>query len=201
MHYMALKRVLRYLKGTSDYGVLYLRSGSEKLSLSGCVDSDWAGNVDTRRSTSGYILSLNGNLIASKSKIQSCTALSSCEAETVALGQAAQELVCLRAVLGELGFPQSGPSTLHCDNTGAIAFSKDGGNHSKMKHISLREHFLRDLVKDKHITPEYIPSAENPADLFTKALGAVKFQEHRHTLRIISRSEVVQTVTASEGAS
>ena len=187
MHYMALKRILRYLKGTVDYGLLYVRSGSPIITLSGCVDSDWAGNIDNRRSTTGYLVKLNENIIAGKSKVQTCTALSSCEAETVALGQAAQELMSLRSILHELGYSQESPTLLNCDNTGAIAFSKDGGNHSKMKHISLREHFLRDLVREKQIRPEYIATADNPADLFTKALGPVKFREHRDRLKIVSR--------------
>ena len=196
-HYIALKRVFRYLKGTVDYGILFRRSvQSRKNTLVTYTDSDWAGNVDDRKSTSGYVIKLNDNLFSSKTKSQGSTSLSSCEAETVAMGLGAQETVFLRSVLEELGHPQRSPTVLRSDNTGAIAFSKDGGNHSKLKHISLREHYLRELVKSGEIYPEYISTAENPADLFTKALGTVKFRQHRDALNIVSRC----SLTAVEGA-
>ena len=101
--YVALKRILRYLKGTCDYGLLYAMSGKPQLILNASVDSDWAGKVDHRRSTSGYVMMLNDNLIIVKAKGQTSTSLSLCEAETVAMGQAVQEILSLRSILGKLG--------------------------------------------------------------------------------------------------
>jgi hypothetical protein len=196
-HYLALKRILRYLKGTSDFGMFYRRSNIHPQKfLAAYSDSDWAQNADDRRSTSGYVVMLNGNVISCKSKAQSCVALSSCEAETVAICLCAQELVFLRSVLQELGYSQTEPTVLFCDNTGAIAFTKDGANHSKMKHISLRQHYVRDLVSDEQVKPVYVPTDLNLADIFTKALGPVKFQGFRKKLRVLSRS----SLPASEGA-
>ena len=190
-HYAAIKRLLRYLKGTRVYGLLYSLSGTfPRQKLEAFSDSDWAQDPDSRRSTTGYIIKLNGNTISTKSKRQASTALSSCEAETVAMGQAAQELIALRSTLEELGVPVEGPCDLHCDNTGAIFFAKGGGQYSKMKHINLREHFLRELVQRGQILPRHINTANNPADIFTKALGPIKFRLHRDSLNVVSRGSI-----------
>ena len=190
-HYAALKRLLRYLKGTRDYGILYKTSGSfPVLKLEAYSDSDWAQDLDTRRSTTGFLIRLNGNIISTKSKQQSSTALSSCEAETVAMGSAAQELVALRSILLGWDSQLKGHPISSATDNGAISFAKDGGQYSKMKHINLREHFLRDLVKSNEIVPKHINTACNPADVFTKALGPVKFRQHRDFLNIVSRSSI-----------
>ena len=106
------------------------------------------------------------------------------------MGHAAQELVALRSTLQELGIPVDGPSDLFCDNTGAISFAKDGGQYSKMKHINLREHFLRELTQNGEIAPAHINTAINPADIFTKALGPVKFMQHRRSLHVVSLGSI-----------
>ena len=87
---------------------------------------------------------LNGDPIAYGSKQQSCTALSSCEAETVAMSVAASIIIPLRSVLDEFGFEQNQPTTLYCDNTGAISFAEDEQQNSKMRHINVRKYFIRD---------------------------------------------------------
>ncbi|XXQ39383.1 Reverse transcriptase Ty1/copia-type domain-containing protein [Plasmodiophora brassicae] len=169
MHYKALKRIFRYLKGTLDYGLQYTRTtstagGKPTYLLAAMSDSDWAGNQDDRKSTSGYLITVNGNTISFKAKAQQCTALSSSEAETIALTLTAQEVLWLRDVLAELGFPQIEPTTIFCDNVGANAFAKDVGNHTAMKHINLREFFVKEAVANKIITTSYIRSVENTAD-------------------------------------
>ena len=130
-HFVALKRIFRYLRGTTDYGFLYKRDLETKVSLVGYSDSDWAGDHDTRRSTSDYILFLNGCPVSYRTKMQTSTALSSCEAETIAASLAGQEVLWLRTVIQELGFSQIEPTVLLQDNQGAIAFSKSEVNHSK----------------------------------------------------------------------
>ena len=158
---------------------MYRRSSNPYPTLQGFSDLDWAGDRDRRKSTSGYVFFLNGCPITYRSRKQSSTALSSCEAETIAGSQAASEAIWLRNVLDELGFSQTWATTLCQDNQGAIAFSSNETNHSKMKHIALREHFIREAVSDGHITCSYVQSSNNVADLFTKALGKMKFVELR----------------------
>jgi hypothetical protein len=144
-HNIALKLVLRYLKETLQYGLLFKRSDSPELTLTAYTDSDWAGDLDNFRSTSGHVVLLNGNPIAFGSKQQSCTALSSCEAETVAMSIATSVIIPLRSVLSELGFEQSRPTTLYCDNTGAISYAEDEEQNSKMRHIK-SENFSYEIM-------------------------------------------------------
>ena len=106
-HWTALNRVLRYLKGTTHYGILYSRN--ESIICVGYSDSDWAGDVNDRKSTSGYLFQVSGGAVTWKSKKQSCVALSTAEAEYVALSSAAQESVWLRKIITELWSPQPQP--------------------------------------------------------------------------------------------
>ncbi|CEP00028.1 hypothetical protein PBRA_007762 [Plasmodiophora brassicae] len=185
-HFVALKRVFRYLNGTRNYGLLFEGGGETATPLLvGYSDSDWGGDLDTRRSTSGCVFLLNGCPVSFRSKKQTTVALSSCEAETVASTLAATEGVWLRNVLDELGFPQAQPTPLHVDNQGAIAFANSEINHSKMKHLALKDHFVRELVASNQIKVHYVRSCENLADIFTKPLGKHKFVEFRAALKCV----------------
>ena len=190
-HFKALKRIFRFIQGTLNHGLLYERSKSAEdnklFTLSAMSDSDWAGNLDDRRSTSGYLVRLNDNVITFKAAPQSCVSLSTCEAETVALTRTAQEVIWLRGVLRELGFPQEQPTTIYCDNDGAIAFGKDAANHSSMKHINLRECFLKEAVAAGYIRIVSISSTDNTADILTKSLGPTLFKKHRDGLHVVAR--------------
>jgi transposase InsO family protein len=188
-HFKALKRLLRYLAGTRSFGILYRRNsaaGASSMQLDAFSDSDWAGDVDNRRSTTGFLFRINGNPISFSSKQQNTVALSSCEAETVAAGNAATECLWLRDLLSELGFAQPVPTVISQDNEGAVAFACNETNHSKMKHIALRQSFLRELVLDKVIKPHLVKTTQNLADIFTKPLGKVKFLAARENLNMIS---------------
>lgn len=187
LHFVALKRIFRYLRGTSKYG-LYFKKGSTNtsVSLEGFSDSDWAGDVDTRRSTSGYVFLVNDCPISFKTKKQTSTALSSCEAEVPASSLAAAEAVWLSDVLSDLGYTLKSPVTLWQDNHGSIAFSSSEVEHSKMKHIALRENFICELMRDGFLESQYVKSQDNVADFFTKPLGYLKFQKFRAKLSCIS---------------
>ena len=144
-HWTAVKHVFRYLKGTIANEMVYTKC-SEALSLTGYCDSDWASNPDDRRSTSGYCFSLakGGPMISWKSRKQQCVALSSCEAEYVALASTVQESIYLKQMLSNVDSNfQSGPSLIYEDNQGAIALANNPVNRQRSKHIDIRFHFIR----------------------------------------------------------
>ena len=175
-HWEAAKRVLRYLKGTLEKGLTL--GGQGPICLEGFSDSSWADDQTDRRSTQGYGFSLGSGLISWRSTRSSAVALSSCEAELYAGTMAAQELQWLSTLLQELGYPQQGP-TLWCDNMSTIALARDNGvYHARTKHIDLRFFFIRDMVQEGTIRVRHVTSAENVADIFTKALG----REDHHRL-------------------
>ena len=187
-HMVAAKHLLRYLRGTVDLGLQYTRPANRGATdkpnvLWGFVDSDWAGCPDSRKSTSGYILMLNGAAISWKSKKQSIVALSSAEAEFVAASSMVQEVIYARRLLEKLGFPQSSPTTIFEDNRTCVAWSEGSvGGSDRAKHIDLREHFVHDAVQQKILRLEVIASADNAADAMTKPTPRPPFQGHRKTM-------------------
>jgi transposase InsO family protein len=179
-HLLAAKRVLRYLQGTSTYGIMYR---PPPLRLQGYSDADWAGDIDTRRSTTGYIVMLNNGAIAWKSRRQPTVALSTMESEYMALTEATKELKWIRTLLAELGHSNGNsngdepPTDLFSDNQSAIALAKNPVSHARAKHIDIRHHFVREAIQDKVIWVQYIPTTEMTADSLTKALGREKHEK------------------------
>ena len=167
-HWTALKRILRYLKGTTNIGILYKQDGSDKCI--GYSDADWAGDTSDRKSTSGYIFMLSGGPISWSSKKQKCVALSTAEAEYVALSGAAQECLWLRQLEAELGCPPEGPTLIFEDNQSAIAMAKNPQFHGRAKHIDIRYHFIREQVASGTIKIEYCATKDMAADIMTKGL-------------------------------
>jgi hypothetical protein len=180
-HWKAVNHVLRYLAGTPDYGIVF--GGQQAVSEFRIFsDSDW-GMGDDRKSISGFVVDLNGP-ISWSSKQQAVVALSSCEAEYLASTHAAKQTLWTRNLLEELGFPQLSPSILFCDNQGTIACAHDPTQHSKMKHINIREHFIRCCVNDRIIDIHHIPGIDNIADLLTKPLDKVIHSKWVKMLRL-----------------
>ena len=142
-------------------------------------DADWAGDINTRKSTSGYIFKLGSATISWKSKRQSVVALSSTEAEYVALCSATQEVVWLRRLLAGIGFVQEEATTLDEDNQGTIALAKNPYNHIRTKHIEIKYHFVREVVERKEIQILYCATDRMIADVMTKPLPKTKFAEFR----------------------
>jgi len=176
-HWTAVKRILRYLKGTENLGIAYRRNNFE--SCSGYADADWAGDRTDRRSTSGYCFKLNGGLISWRSNKQTCVALSTAEAEYVALAAAAQEAAWLRTLFTGLKFCNGDAIVINEDNQAAIYLSKDSRNHPKTKHISIKYHFVRDMIEREEISVKYCPTTGMLADIFTKTMPAAKFVKLR----------------------
>jgi hypothetical protein len=178
-HLSAAKRVLRYLRGTPTLGITYR---PPPMRLQGYSDADWAGDVDTRRSTTGYVVMLNNGAVAWKSRRQPTVALSTMESEYMALTEATKELKWIRTFLAELdnsNAESSGNSStdLFSDNQSAIALAKNPVSHARAKHIDIRHHFIREAIDDKIIWLQYIPTTEMTADSLTKALGREKHEK------------------------
>ena len=136
-HWSAAKRILRYLKGTRDLGLLYKRS-QQNLILHGYSDADWAGNVDTRRSTTGYCFLLGNCVVSWTSRKQQSVALSSTESEYMAISKASTEAIWLRRLLYSLNCPQSAPTIIYSDNQSAIRLTENPRFHDRSKHIAIQ---------------------------------------------------------------
>jgi hypothetical protein len=182
-HWTALKRVLRYLKGTMKHGILY--SQNESAVCVGFSDADWAGDINDRKSTSGYLFQMSGGAVTWKSQKQSCVALSTAEAEYIALSSATQESVWLRNLTSELGSPAETPTTIYEDNQSAIAMTKNPQFHGRAKHIDIKYHFIRENVNNGIIKLEYCPTEEMTADIFTKGLSREQFCKLRDKAGIV----------------
>ena len=168
-HLTRVKRILKYINNTSDYGILY--SYSENSKLIGYCDVDWAGSADDRKSTSRGCFFLRNNLISWFSKKQNCVSLSTAEAEYIAVESSCSQLVWMKQMLKEYNVEQD-VLILYCDNLSAINISKNRIQHSRTKHIDIRHHFIRDLVEEKVVTLEHVDTEEQLTNIFTKALDA-----------------------------
>jgi hypothetical protein len=182
-HWVAAKRVLRYLCGTRTLGLEFRKEAG--MELTAAADSDWAGGWNDQtseaRSTSGYVITIAGSVISARSKRQNCVALSSCEAEYISLALAAQEIVHCRQLLIDLGEPQNS-TVLKCDNMAAGELTKNETHQQRSKHIAIRYHFIRECVKRGEIKVEWCSGQNNMADMFTKPLGRILFEKYVRTL-------------------
>uniref|UniRef100_A0A2N9EQQ9 Reverse transcriptase Ty1/copia-type domain-containing protein n=1 Tax=Fagus sylvatica TaxID=28930 RepID=A0A2N9EQQ9_FAGSY len=182
-HFQAVKRILRYLQGTLDYGIRLLSHSS--LNLYGFSYANWAGCPDTRRSTTGYCIYLGANCISWASKKQATVSRSSAEAEYRAMASATAELTWLTYLMRDLGISPSTTPTLFCDNTSALHMTVNPVFHARTKHIELDFHFVREKVAAGAITTRYIPSQAQIADIFTKAVSKDTFHKFRLKLGVL----------------
>lgn len=172
-----LKRVLRYVKGTVNFGLL-LHSRSS-MHLYGFSDADWAGCPTTRRSTTGFCTYLGSNLLSWSAKKQSTVSRSSTEAEYRALASATADLTWIGFVLRDIGISLQSSTTLFCDNQSAISLTANPVLHARTKHIEIDFHFVREKVSLGSLRVQYVPSSHQLADIFTKALS----RPHHYLLR------------------
>jgi hypothetical protein len=165
------KRVFRYLRGTTSYGLCYQgRPGLDRVvDIHGFVDADWAGDLDRRRSTSGYVFNLFGGAISWMSKRQAIVALSTTEDEYMAATHARKEAVWLQRLCSGIGLVQQAVR-LDCDSQSAIFLAKNPTYHSKTKHIDVQYHFVRDMVEEKKVLLEKVDTLKNAADSLTKSV-------------------------------
>ena len=181
MHWQAVKWILRYLRGTSNVGLIFDRNHNTSNSIVGYVDSDYAGDLDKRRSLTGYIFTLSGSAISWKATLQSTIALSTTEAEYMAATEAVKEAIWLRGLVGSLGLKQE-ITVVHCDSQSAIYLTKNQMYHERTKHIDVRYHFLREIISQGDIAVKKISTSDNPADMLTKPIPVSKFM---HCLDLI----------------
>jgi len=191
-HLAAVKRILRYVAGTIDYGCCYKRAGAE-AKLLGFSDADMGGDVDTRKSTTGVLFFFGPCAVIWQSQKQKVVALSSCEAEYIAGTTAACQGTWLAQLLSELKSEQLKKFTLKMDSQSAIALSKNPVFHERSKHIDVRYHFIRNCIGDGKMDVEHVRTEEQLADILTKPLGRDKFCELRIQLgvaKIVSEHQV-----------
>ena len=166
-HWTALKRLLCYLKGTPNHGILYTKDGAN--TCTGYTDADWGGDVNDQKSASGYVFLLSGGAVSWKSQKQRCVALSTAEAEYVAMASAAQESVWLKQLMGELtNSDAEAPTLIYEDNQSAIAMAKNPQFHGRAKHIDIKHHYIRDQVTEGAIALKYCPTIDMIADILCK---------------------------------
>ncbi|KAJ0545685.1 putative RNA-directed DNA polymerase [Helianthus annuus] len=190
LHWQALKRVLRYLKGTIYHG-LFLNRGSP-IQLQAFTDSDWGGIADGGRSTTAYIIYLGSNIISWRSARQKSVSRSSTEAEYKALANGAAEVSWVQNLLLELGLSLAKSPTLYCDNAGATYLCANPVYHSRMKHVALDYHFVREKVADGSLQVQHIHSADQLADVLTKPLGRGPFQRLRSKIGVSDGSSILR---------
>ena len=183
----AAKKTLRYLRRTSNVGLVYSPTSSNGKSneLISFCDSDWAGDFDSRRSTTGYVFMISKGAISWKSRRQQTVALSSTEAEYMAVTDASKEGIWLRSLYSEIKLwnpsqqpQQPQPQLILVDNNGAIELAKNPKHHDRTKHIDIRHHFIREAIESKLIELQRVDTSLNTADIFTKALSVELHQRH-----------------------
>lgn len=180
VHWQCAKRVLRYLKGTKSYCLKFCK---DDINLEGFADADWANNLKDRKSYTGYVFKLCGSVISWASAKQRTVALSSTEAEYMAISEACQEAIYLRNLMFEL----TGKTlcvALYNDNQSALSLSSNSVHHSRTKHIDVRYHFVREAINNDFINVNYMSTDLMIADILTKGVCPVKHHELLNNLGI-----------------
>ena len=177
-HFKAALHVLRYLKGTRNYYIVYSRSTRIPIiDILGYSDSDHASDLDDRKSYTGYVFVICGGAVSWSTHKQSTVAFSSMESEYMALSDAAREALARKQFFCELRIPSGEhPITILSDGQSALDISENPAKYRKAKHIDIQYHAIRHYIHDSKIEADYIPMEYQPADLFTKALGTTKHQ-------------------------
>ncbi|XP_071728946.1 uncharacterized mitochondrial protein AtMg00810-like [Rutidosis leptorrhynchoides] len=181
-HFQAVKRILRYVKGTISYWLTF--SHTKSPTLLGYSDADWARCLETRRSTYGYSIFLGGNLVSWSAKKQLTVSRSSCESEYRALANTAAEVIWITHLLRELHVLPPDRPTILCDNKSAIFLSQNPVSNKRSKHIDIDYHFIRELISSGRLYTKFVPTTLQLANIFTKSLPRPLFEEFRTKLHV-----------------
>jgi hypothetical protein len=191
--------VLAYVKGTLNQGLSYHDPGvGKRNTLSGCVDSDFASDIDPRKSVTGYLMVLNGGPASWKASRQGGVTLSSSETEFVAASQAEQEVLYLRALLKGFAYLQHGLTEIWEDIASCILMSENPSNREHSCHVDVRVHFLRDMVRDGSVKLIKCAGTQNVADALAKSLPRPAFYKHREFLKGTAQSFSTSFASAYE---
>jgi len=186
VHWEAVKRILRYVKGTLDTGLRIRKSSQQNISI--FTNADWTGCVDDRRSTSGFAVFVGLNLVSWSSKKQPTVSRSSTEAEYKALANGAAEAMWVSSLLTELGVSQQQTPVLWCDNLGATYLTANPVFHARTKHIEIDFYFVRGQVADGALEVRFISSSDQLVDVFTKPATRQMLDRFRTNLNLVSNS-------------
>ncbi|GMI72814.1 hypothetical protein HRI_000950700 [Hibiscus trionum] len=194
-HWSAVRRIVKYLKGTIDYS-LFFSTGPVATTLTAYSDSDWGAKSDDRRSTSGHCLFLGNNLVSWSSKKQSVVSRSSTEAEFIGIANAMCDAMWVKSLLTELGISLAATPIIWCDNTSAIAHTANPVHHAKLKHVELDLSFVREKVVGGEFQINYVPALDQIADVLTKPLHTSFFVKLRQKMQVFSPEELrLQNIT------
>jgi histone deacetylase 1/2 len=182
VHWAAVKRILRYLRGDTKLGLKIRKSNS--MMVSGFSDADWAGSVDDRRSTSGFAIFLGANLVSWSARKQATVSRSSTEAEYKAVANATAEIMWIQTLLKEIGMPSPRLARIWCDNMGAKYLSSNPVFHARTKHIEVDFHFVRERVLNNQLQIDFVSTGDQVADGFTKALAVRPLENFKHNLNL-----------------
>ena len=174
-----MKRIMRYLRGTPKLGIEYQHHAPANQDLTGYSDSSYGDDLIKGKSTGGYVIYLSGGPIMWKSARQPVVALSTSEAELMALCQVAKEVMWLQKMLTGMGIEVSFPVMLGEDNSGCIMTANNPNSKARLRHIRVQYHYVQELIEEGFVKIKHVPGTEMPADIFTKPLARVKFQELR----------------------
>jgi hypothetical protein len=181
-HMDAVMRIIRYLKTAPGKGLMF--SKNNHLNIDGYTDADWAGSATDRRSTSGYFTFVGGNLVTWRSKKQKVVALSSAEAEFRGMAKGLCELLWLKKLLTEIGFPPTSMMNLFCDNKAAIAIAQNPVQHDRTKHVEVDRHFIKQKLEANVVQFPFVKSGDQLADILTKAVAGRDFHNSLNKLGI-----------------
>ena len=188
-HWKAIKRILRYIQGTKSLGLIYTRT--EDYKLLAYSDSDWCGDIDDRKSTSGYMFFMGEITFTWYSKKQPIVSLSTCEAEYVASSYCVCNAIWLRRLIHELRIPQPRSTEIRIDNKSVIELAKNPVHHERSKHIDIRLHFIREHVKEKNVHLRHVVSRDQIADVLTKPMSRNLLDTYKRLMGMKDQKELV----------
>lgn len=188
VHWNALKRILKYLKGTLRFGIKFVPNFDKRLNV--YSDADYAGDVSTRRSHSGFIFMLGASPISWCSQKQRTVALSTTESEYIAASESIKELVWLQLLFDELFLSSGEVPSLFSDNQSAIRLIKNPEFHKRTKHIDVKYHFIREKFTNNFFDLQYVPTTSQVADILTKPLPKDKFTRFRSMMGVVQLGQL-----------